>query len=81
MANDESPIHLHRGWMYDLPGCTSSCDQGRKPCPCPSACLRPEPDTGTHQEQTFSAIEAVLSVALLLIVAGLTAYVLASVLL
>jgi hypothetical protein len=81
MTDHQSPIRLHRGWMYDLPGCTSSCDQGRKPCPCPSACLRPEPDTGTHSEATFSAIEAVLSVVLLLIVAGLSAYVLSVVLL
>jgi len=80
MTDHQSPIHLHRGWMYDLPGCTSSCDQGRKPCPCPSACLRPEPDTGTH-EATFSAIETVLSVVLLLIVTGLTGYVLATVML
>lgn len=53
------------------PACTSSCDQGRKPCPCPMACQTHEGDDHGPDDMVFNPCGWIVIVGYLLIAIGL----------
>jgi len=65
---DFVPLRTAEG--YYRHGCTGPCDQGRKPCPCPQACLQDE-DQSNSGDATFIPFLLILCVFFALAVMGI----------